>query len=165
MPNDFCRGSRWNQMRQSLYLPSQLKPNAYNNKARLIWFHRLPRQKSLGIAQKVRHFLILVPKTAMIYWLKIVEHTDGTSSAERGCNTDWTLGLVHTCFNFLGSCCCSVAVFWRKSFSASADRTRLSGQHPQLTGGDTMAVFVYFCPILIIKISIFYPFFSFDFVH
>ena len=42
----------------------------------------------LGIAQKVRHFLIPVPKTTMA---KIVEHIDGTSGAERGCNTDWTL--------------------------------------------------------------------------
>ena len=79
-----------------------LKPNTCNNKARRIKFHRnvlqfLPRDHGgfrhknqkmsdfLGISQKVRHFLILVPKTA------IVEHIDGTSGAKRGCNTDWTL--------------------------------------------------------------------------
>ena len=45
----------------------------------------------LGIAQKVRHFLILVPKTAMISWQKFVGHMDGTSGAELGRNTDWTL--------------------------------------------------------------------------
>ena len=43
----------------------------------------------LGIAQKVRHFLILVPKTA-----KIGEHINGTSGAESGFNTDWTLYLL-----------------------------------------------------------------------
>jgi hypothetical protein len=49
----------------------------YNNKARPIWFHQLSRQflqrdhGGLGIAQKVRHFLILVPKTAMISWQKL----------------------------------------------------------------------------------------------
>ena len=60
----------------------RLKPNASNNKARRIKFHRyvlqfLPRDHGgfghknqkmsdfLGIAQKVRHFIILVPKTAM----------------------------------------------------------------------------------------------------
>ena len=37
----------------------------------------------LCIAQKVRHFLILVPKIGKLI--------DGTSRAERGCNTDWTL--------------------------------------------------------------------------
>ena len=64
-----------------------LKSNAYNNKACHIWFHRLPRQflprdhggfghknqkmsDYLGIAQKVRHFLILVPKTAIVSWQK-----------------------------------------------------------------------------------------------
>ena len=65
-----------------------LKPNACNNKARRIKFHQyvrqfLPRDHGgfghknqkmsdfLGIAQKVRHFLILVPKTAMISWQKL----------------------------------------------------------------------------------------------
>ena len=65
-----------------------LKPLAGNNKARRSKFHRcvgpfLPRdyggfghknQKMsdfLGIAQKVRHFLILVPKTAIISWQKL----------------------------------------------------------------------------------------------
>ena len=71
-----------------LVLSTQLKPNACNNKARRIKFHRyvrqfLPRDHGgfghknqkmsdfLGIAQKVRHFLILVPKTAMISWQKL----------------------------------------------------------------------------------------------
>ena len=65
-----------------------LKPNASNNKARRIKFHWyicqfLQRyhggfgQKNqkmsdfLGIAQKVRHFLILVPKIAIISWQKL----------------------------------------------------------------------------------------------
>ena len=65
-----------------------LKPLAGNNKARRSKFHRyvgpfLPRDHGsfghknqkmsdfLGIAQKVRHFLILVPKTAMISWQKL----------------------------------------------------------------------------------------------
>ena len=64
-----------------------LKPNARNNKARRIKFHRyvrqfLPRDHGgfghknqkmsdfLGIAQKVRYFLILVPKTAIVSWQK-----------------------------------------------------------------------------------------------
>ena len=66
----------------------RLKPNACNNKARRIKFHRyvcqfLPRDHGgfghknqkmsdfLGIAQKVRHFLILVPKTAIVSWQKL----------------------------------------------------------------------------------------------
>ena len=66
----------------------KLKPNTCNNKARHIKFHQyvcqfLPRDNGgfedknqkmsdfLGIAQKVRHFLILVPKTAMISWQKL----------------------------------------------------------------------------------------------
>ena len=65
-----------------------LKPNACNNKARRIKLHQyvrqfLPRDHGgfrhknqkmsdfVGIAQKVRHFLILVPKTAMISWQKL----------------------------------------------------------------------------------------------
>ena len=65
-----------------------LKPNASNNKAHRIKIHRcvcqfLPRDHGgfghknqkmsgfLGIAQKVRHFLILVPKTAMISGQKL----------------------------------------------------------------------------------------------
>ena len=64
-----------------------LKPLAGNNKARRSKFHQyvgpfLPRDHGgfwhknqkmsdfLGIAQKVRYFLILVPKTAIVSWQK-----------------------------------------------------------------------------------------------
>ena len=66
----------------------KLKPLAGNNKARRSKFHRyvgpfLPRDHGgfwhknqkmsdfLGIAQKVRYFIILVPKTAIVSWQKL----------------------------------------------------------------------------------------------
>ena len=47
-----------------------------------------------GIAQKVRHFLILAQNRHDLM-AKIGEHIDGTSGAERGCNTDWTLACSY----------------------------------------------------------------------
>ena len=81
-------GQSFIQKEITTYRISTLKPNACNNKARRIKFHRyvrqfLPRDHGgfghknqkmsdfLGIAQKVRHFLILVPKTAIVSWQKL----------------------------------------------------------------------------------------------
>ena len=86
---------------------SSLNHNACNNKARHIKFHRyvpqfLPRDHGgfghknqkmsdfLGIAQS-QTFSNSCAQNRHDLLAKIVEHIDGTSGAERGCNTDWTL--------------------------------------------------------------------------
>ena len=73
-----------------------LKPNTCNNKARRIKFHRyvcqfLPMSDFSGIAQKVKTFSNSCAQNRHDLLAKIGKHIDGTSSAERGCNTDWTL--------------------------------------------------------------------------
>ena len=94
-----------------------LKPNASNNKARRIKFHRYVRQflprdhggfghKNQKMSWLFRHcaksqtFSNSCAQNCHDLLAKIGEHIDGTSGAERGCNTDWTLVPI-VCFSWL----------------------------------------------------------------
>ena len=57
----------------------------------VLWHKNQKMSDFLGIAEKSQTFSNSCAQNRHDLLAKIVKHIDGTSGAERGCNTDWTL--------------------------------------------------------------------------